>query len=98
MAESRVPLSFDHRIFVPIARDTQKWKKAYLCRTAVERVNSRIDNVLGFEHHTIRGLKKMTTRVTLALVVMLAMALGRIKMNQPELMRSLTLPVLPRAA
>jgi hypothetical protein len=33
--------------------------------------------VLGFEEHFIRGKVKMETRVTLALVVMLAMALGR---------------------
>lgn len=89
----RVPLGLDRRIFTPIARHTHKWDKAYDCRTAVERVNSRIDRVLGFEQHTIRGLKKMETRVTLALAVMLAMAVGRIRANQAELMRSLTAPV-----
>jgi hypothetical protein len=34
----------------------------------------------------------MKTRLTLALIVMLAMALGRIEANQAELMRSLTAP------
>jgi hypothetical protein len=52
-------------------------------------VNSRLDTSFGFEQHTIRGLKKMSTRCTLALTVMLAMALGRIKANQAEAMRSL---------
>jgi hypothetical protein len=89
----RVPLARDRRIFTPIARHTDKWEKAYDRRTAVERVNSRIDRVLGFEQHTIRGLDKMETRVTLALVVLLAMAVGRIKANQAELMRSITAPV-----
>lgn len=89
----RVPLDLDRRIFTPIARGTPKWKKAYNRRTAVERVNSRIDQVLGFEQHTIRGLHKMETRVTLALIVMLAMALGRIRANQADKMRSLTAPV-----
>lgn len=93
----RVPLDLERRIFTPIARHTEKWKKAYARRTSVERVNSRIDNVLGFEHHYIRGLGKMRTRVTLALIVMLAMALGRIREDQAELMRSLTKPVI-RAA
>ncbi|MBI5501943.1 MAG: transposase, partial [Deltaproteobacteria bacterium] len=79
--------------FTPIARPTSKWKKAYKRRTAIERVNSRIDQVLHFEHHTIRGQAKMETRVTLALIVMLAMALGRIRANQADLMRSLTAPV-----
>lgn len=53
----------------------------------------RVDCVPGFERHTIRGLKKMTTKVALALIVLLAMALGRVMANQAELMRSLTAPV-----
>jgi hypothetical protein len=89
----RVPLEIDRRIFTPIARPTGKWDTAYARRTAVERVNSRIDRVLGFELHFIRGLAKMETRVTLGLVVLLAMALGRIRAGQAELMRSLTAPV-----
>ena len=86
-----MPLDLDRRIFTPIARHTLKWKKAYARRSSVERVNSRLDCVLGFEQHTIRGLAKMKTRMTLALIVMLAMALGRIKADQAELMRSITL-------
>ena len=89
----RVPLEKDRRIFTPIARHTSKWEKAYDRRTSVERVNARLDRVLGFEQHTIRGKKKMELRVGLALIVVLAMALGRIEANQAELMRSLTAPV-----
>jgi len=93
----RVPLELDRRVFTAIARHTPKWKRAYNRRTAVERVNSRIDRVLGFERHFVRGQDKMTMRITLALVVMLAMALGRIRASQAELMRSLTAPAV-RAA
>jgi len=89
----RVPLKLDRRIFTPIARHTDKWEKAYDRRTSVERVNSRLDQVLGFERHTIRGKNKMEMRVTLALVVMLAMALGRIRIGQSEKMRSLVAPI-----
>ena len=89
----RVPLELNRRIFTPIARPSDKWKKAYDRRTSVERVNSRIDQLLGFEHHTIRGKVKMKMRLTLALVVMLAMALGRIRAGQADKMRSLTAPV-----
>jgi hypothetical protein len=89
----RVPLSFDRRIFTPIARHTAKWDKEFDHRTSVERVNSRIDRVLGFEQHFIRGMAKMEMRVTLALVIMLAMAKGRILANQADLMRSMTAPV-----
>jgi hypothetical protein len=58
-------------------------------RTSVERVNSRLDVSFGFEQHFIRGQAKMKLRCGLALLVMLAMALGRVKEKQPELMRSL---------
>ena len=85
----RIPLSEDPRIFTPLARPSYKWENIYKKRTSVERVNSRIDNVFGFEKHYIRGLKKMKLRVSLALSVMLAMALGRIKEKQKEQMRSL---------
>jgi uncharacterized protein YcbX len=76
-----------------VARHTEKWKKAYRRRTSVERVNSRIDRVLGFEVHFIRGMAKMKARVTTGLAVMLAMALGRIRADQKDRMRSLLAPV-----
>jgi hypothetical protein len=85
----RIPLSEDRRVFTPLARSSYDWPKVYRMRTAVERVNSRIDNVFGFEKHYIRGRQKMKVRVSVALCVMLAMALGRIKEKQKELMRSL---------
>ena len=85
----RVPIALDRRIFTPIDRSSYAWKKLYKGRTAVERVNSRLDVSFGFELHTIRGLKKMKLRVGLALCVMLAMALGRIRENQTDRLRSL---------
>ncbi|KXG43945.1 transposase [Tepidibacillus decaturensis] len=85
----RIPLSEDRRIFTPIDRASYKWEKEYDKRTAVERVNSRLDVSFGFELHTIRGMAKMKLRCGLALCVMLAMALGRIKEKQAEKMRSL---------
>ena len=63
--------------------------RIYNKRTAIERVNSRIDNVFMFEQHYIRGIKKMEIRITLAFIVMLSMALGRVRQNRVELMRSL---------
>ena len=85
----RVPISEDQRIFGPLARDSYKWKDLYKKRTAVERVYSRLDTSFGFENHTIRGLEKMKLRVSMAYMAMLAMALGRIKDNKAEKMRSL---------
>jgi hypothetical protein len=85
----RIKLELDRRIFTPIPRDTPQWNRLYKTRSAVERVNSRIDQGLGFDHHTIRGLTKMRTRMGLGLAVMLAMAVGFISEGKPALMRSL---------
>jgi hypothetical protein len=85
----RVPLEMDRRRFVPVPRGSYKWKRLYNRRTAVERVNSRLDLSFGFERHFIRGLAKMRLRVGMALVVMLAMALGSIEVGAQYRMRSL---------
>ncbi|MBU0700541.1 transposase [bacterium] len=92
----RIPLETDRRIFTPIARSSYKWEKAYKSRTAVERVNSRIDGSFMFEHHYIRGQAKMKMRMGMALLVMVCMALARIRMNQKEMMRSLVKRPLPK--
>ena len=85
----RIPMEGERRIFIPVARSSYKWDNLYKKRTAVERVNSRLDVSFGFENHFIRGLKKMRLRMGLALCVMLAIAVGRIKENQRDKMRSL---------
>ena len=85
----RVKLAEDRRVFTPLARSSYAWRRTYAKRTAVERVNSRLDVSFGFERHFIRGQAKMRLRVGLALIVMLAMALGRIKQKQEEALRCL---------
>ncbi|WP_432203831.1 hypothetical protein [Thermoanaerobacter uzonensis] len=85
----RIDIKEDRRIFTPIDRASYKWKRYYTTRIAVERVNSRIDGSYSFEKHYIQGKKKMKTRVGIALCVMLAMAVGRIKEKQADKMRSL---------
>ena len=85
----RIPLETDRRVFTPIDRASYQWDREYDHRTAVERVNSRLDVSFGLERHTIRGLKKMRLRAGLALIVMLAMAVGRIRQQHPEHLRSL---------
>ena len=85
----RIPLDTDRRVFTPVDRSSYTWDREYAHRTAVERVNSRLDVSFGFELHTIRGMAKMRARCGLALLVMLGMALGRIRQQHPELLRSL---------
>lgn len=85
----RVALERDRRIFTPTPRGSISWKRAYNRRSALERVNSRIDQSFGFERHFIRGKWKMTARVGLALAVMMALAVGHVKAGRPKRMRSL---------
>ena len=62
-------------------------------RSSKQRCCSAVGSLLadgyGFDHPYIRGLTKMRLRMTMALTIMLAMALGRIQAGQPEHMRSL---------
>lgn len=85
----RIPLDEDRRVFTPLARSTYRWKRHYDRRSAVERVNSRLDVSFGFEDHFIRGLAKMRLKVDLALVVMLTLALGRVREKRKESLGSL---------
>jgi hypothetical protein len=85
----RIPLKENRRILTPIARSSYQWKRAYNRRSALERINRRIDTSFGFERHTIRGLQKMSLMVTISLSLMLAVAVGRTAEKQPELIRSL---------
>ncbi len=83
----RIPLSEDRRIFSPVARSSYKWMKLYNDRTAVERVNSRIDKMFGFDNHTIQGLDKMSFRITFAFIMMLSFAVGKAAQNKESEIR-----------
>ncbi len=84
----------DRRIFVPTPYGSPSWERGYNRRSALTRINNRIDNSFSFERHFIRGLAKMQTRVGVALAVMMAMALGQVnKAGRPEQMRSLVQPI-----
>jgi hypothetical protein len=85
----RVPLKKDPRIFIPVPRPSNQFKRLYKRRTSIERVNGRLDNSFGFERHFLRGMKRMRLRMGLALLVMLAMAVGCLEAGKPENMRSL---------
>ena len=77
----------DRRIFTPTPYGSPSWRRGYNRRSALERINSRVDQSFGFEHHYIRGKAKMQVRVGLAL------ALGHVQEGRPEQMRSLVKPV-----
>ena len=84
----------DRRIFVPTPHGSPSWQRGYKRRTALERINNRIDHSFGFEDHFLRGHAKMITHLGLALAVMMALAVGHIKAGRPEQMRSLVRPIV----
>ena len=45
----------DRRIFVPTPHGSPSWQRGYNRRSALERINNRIDHSFGFERHFIRG-------------------------------------------
>ena len=79
----------DRRIFTPTPWGSPSWRRGYNRRSAMERINSRLDHSFNFETHYIRGLAKMKARVGLALAVMMALALGQVRAGHAERMRSL---------
>jgi hypothetical protein len=80
----KIYISYDERIFLPIARDSMKFKRLYKGRTAVERFNGRLDRDYCFEDHCLRGLGKTKLMVSLSLIIMNGMALGKIKRGCTE--------------
>lgn len=84
-----IDISYDKRTFTPIARDSKKWKKLYNKRTALERINGRMDRDFNLENHKVRGLKKATVMIDLMMIGMMAMAKGHIQNKHPENIRKL---------
>jgi hypothetical protein len=93
----KIYISYDERVFVPVARDSMKFGRLYKGRTAVERLNGRLDRDYMFEDHCIRGLSKMKLMVSLTLIIMNAMALGKIQCGATEHLAALTRLDMPRA-
>ena len=93
----KIYISYDERVFLPVARDSKKFERLYKGRTSVERLNGRLDRDYMFEDHCIRGLKKMKLMVSLTLLTMNAMALGKIKGGITTHLAALTRLDLPLA-
>lgn len=83
----------NRRIFTPTPFGSPSWQRGYNRRSALERINNRVDHSFGFEDHFIRGKANMKTRVGLAVAIMMALALGHATEGRPEQMRSLVKPI-----
>jgi len=85
----KLPIAEDVRRHPPLPRESKKWERLYRMRTAVERVNSRVKELLGLGKITLRGIKKVTVRSALSLLVMLAAAVSMAKERKYQAIRSL---------
>ena len=84
-----IEINYDKRVFTPIARDSNKWQRLYNKRTALERINGRLDRDFNLENHKVRGLKKAEVLIDIMMIGMLSMAKGHILNGQKDKMRCL---------
>ena len=54
------------RILTPLPRSSPTWARRYAERSALERVNARLDDGFRFERHAVRGKDRMAAKVGLA--------------------------------
>lgn len=87
----KLPISGDVRRHPPIPRETRKWQRLYKLRSAIERVNSRIKDLLGLRYITVRGITKVSVRSLLSLLVMLAVGVGMAQRHRLKEVRALVI-------
>jgi len=85
----KLPITKDVRRHPPVPRESKKFQRLYKMRTAVERVNSRLKDLLGLSQITVRGIMKVTVRSALTLLVMLAAAVSMAQEHKYKEIRSL---------
>ena len=85
----KLPIATDPRRHPPVPRESLKWQRLYRMRTAIERVNSRVKELLGLGKITVRGIGKVTIRAILSLLVMLAAGVSMAQRRRFKKVRSL---------
>ena len=53
-------------------------------RSSIERVNSRLEDLVDLGRHRVRGLRNITMHVALCVIAMLLMAVVALRLNMPE--------------
>lgn len=66
----RVAMETDVRRFAPVYPRTKRWRRLYNGRSAVERINSYLKEVLRLEDHCLRGQSAISLRVALAAITL----------------------------
>lgn len=85
----KLKISDDPRRHPPVPRESKKWQRLYRLRTAIERVNSRVKDLLGLRQLTLRGIAKVTVRSLLSLLAMLAVAVAKAQCHKYKEVRML---------
>jgi IS5 family transposase len=85
----KLPIGDDARRHPPVPRETKKWERLYRLRSAVERVNSRVKDLLGLRRLTLRRIAKVTVRCAFSLLVMLGSAVGMAQRSRFRELRAL---------
>jgi len=85
----KLPIAENVRRHPPVPRESKKWERLYKMRTAIERVNSRVKELLGLGEITLRGIRKVTVRSALSVLVMLAAAVSMAKEHKYQEIRAL---------
>lgn len=94
----KIYVSYDERVFLPVARDSMKFRRLYAGRTAVERLNGRIDRDFMFERTCVRGLAKMRVSIALSLLTMNSMAIAKVRAGQTKRLSAFKAGLIPLAA
>ncbi len=84
-----IEISENPRVFTEIARDSRKWKRIYQKRTALERINGRMDRDFNLENNKVRGLKKAQVMIDIMMIGMLGLAKGHIINKQEDKIRKI---------
>lgn len=85
----KINIKDDYRRFIPIPRESKKFKKIYKERVAVERVNSRLKEYLLINDLKVRGKKKVKARIGLGILIMLAGAVAMVRKGEIERIRQI---------
>jgi transposase, IS5 family len=82
----KLPIAEDVRRHPPIPKEGKKFQSLFKMRTAVERVNSCVKELLGMNRITVRGI---TVRSALRLLIMLAASVSMAQYHKYDQIRSL---------
>ena len=87
----KLPIKDDPRRHPPVPRESKKWNRLYRLRSAIERVNGRLKDLLRLRHITVRGIAKVVVRSLLSLLVMGAIAVSMAQRSRLKEVRSLVI-------